>query len=1013
MTPRWATLSPHEREEDEAERLVRPAPKVKPPRRDHRRETVESEDDPDEDSGSDGSLNYKTIGGSIAQRVAAEWIRVRNREKDVVTRVSPETLKETPELYEKVPENEPQRTRGIRRPRLPEKPEKPHYHKEHIPHPEWPDPRPLPPKPLQPLKRAKPPKRVPVPVPPKPEKPPKPKPPGWVWERRQAIVDRFLASFAEPSFVKEATGKMVRVRKKDTGWVGEVSEDTLREDASAYEPVDTEETDKAKNAPGHPPEAPQGVSQGEPPPWAQQEDKPQQEPPETPSGKKPKKTRKPKKPVQEESGKPVQEESGKPVQEESGKPAQEESEPESEPKPKKEKPESKPKKEPKPSKASEEALWRRSQAMIHLIPLLGVDGALEATRNGVNPDNMGEFSRAYTASKRSGIGGDVGAHLDEVRSYFDERGEVKDPVYGVSDKGRRTPWEKLSPDEKDRNREVHKAKVLGLKAALGASLSTTLNARGIPESYGPALSGFVLQGRKNPEHAALSAFQQRLTSGRIEPVPTKRAMRFIQSLSDPRDQKVAAAQYQAGVFQQLQQDFLDSPQGLSEHNSAEDIIKSLRQARDFLRERDVPEDLRSIDLTGLLRERALRKLRSISGQEVKADLVQGALDEEDARDYETAKARWEREEVGREKAREKARKAREKARERYRKEVRQDFLKEHPMGVLEPDVVEKQVDERLRDAGLHEDDDVKSPPKPKPPVNYYSTLPDKVQRQESRKLMRELANSMGPVTKTASAVAARWGAYSTCFPGGVMAQPTRTAVYWGVEPPPVRPYPEWSQAQDLTDADYAVILREAAKWLPKYRDAIPDVRCRAALDLAIRTVGEGKYSARVTAPEYNSLLAKLLKVPSEGTLLTQHTARESPYIPAGTGTGDTTMFDKKQADATLARLDKLAATIQAKHADWGMPFEQAREIVNAIDKTADEIETAAFGKDSLQRRQVEILRQAKVIQQDADEGYMGTFNAPSAPHQVDADEPYMSLYRDDQSTAVNEGKSSVGRPLAP
>ncbi|MFA5053725.1 MAG: hypothetical protein WC565_06690, partial [Parcubacteria group bacterium] len=146
-------------------------------------------------------------------------------------------------------------------------------------------------------------------------------------------------------------------------------------------------------------------------------------------------------------------------------------------------------------------------------------------------------------------------------------------------------------------------------------------------------------------------------------------------------------------------------------------------------------------------------------------------------------------------------------------------------------------------------------------------------------------------------------------------------------------------------------------------------------------------------------------------------AQGSPCIPGMTEhstTGETPMsFPKQQADATLLRLDKLAHTIQANHERWGMPFEQAKAIVNDIDKTADEIEVAAYGAESLQRRQVEVLKQAKVIQRDADESYMDTFANPMAPKQVEADEPYMKLYGDDQSSAVNDGKSSVGRPLAP
>jgi ABC-type transporter Mla subunit MlaD len=128
----------------------------------------------------------------------------------------------------------------------------------------------------------------------------------------------------------------------------------------------------------------------------------------------------------------------------------------------------------------------------------------------------------------------------------------------------------------------------------------------------------------------------------------------------------------------------------------------------------------------------------------------------------------------------------------------------------------------------------------------------------------------------------------------------------------------------------------------------------------------------------------------------------------------TAKLASNDADRILARLDRIAATVQDKYASWGMPFETAKEVVNALDKTADEIEAASFGADSLAKRQAEVLsKTAKVIQRDADEAYMDAFKNPMQPHQVEADERYMSLYKDDQSSAVGSGEASSGRKLAP
>ena len=62
---RRATKTEPEREDEEAERLVKPLPKKNPPRRDRRRERMKPDSDPDvEDPDPDMSKNYKDIGGS-------------------------------------------------------------------------------------------------------------------------------------------------------------------------------------------------------------------------------------------------------------------------------------------------------------------------------------------------------------------------------------------------------------------------------------------------------------------------------------------------------------------------------------------------------------------------------------------------------------------------------------------------------------------------------------------------------------------------------------------------------------------------------------------------------------------------------------------------------------------------------------------------------------------------------------------------------------------------------------
>jgi len=107
--PVTATRDHGERQDEEAERLVRPAPKLKPPRRDRRREQVEPDSDPDtEERDPDESRNYKDIGGSVARRFAkrVKLITVRNKETGDPVRVSPEGLKKDPGKYEEIKPDE-------------------------------------------------------------------------------------------------------------------------------------------------------------------------------------------------------------------------------------------------------------------------------------------------------------------------------------------------------------------------------------------------------------------------------------------------------------------------------------------------------------------------------------------------------------------------------------------------------------------------------------------------------------------------------------------------------------------------------------------------------------------------------------------------------------------------------------------------------------------------------------------------------------------------------------------
>jgi hypothetical protein len=105
----FGTKTHGEKEDEEAERLVRPLPKKKPPRRDRRRDDMQADRDPDTDADKDLkgdpdlSLNYKNVGGSIGliARVVARFsepsLEERVARRYLEAKLSPKVLQKKKE----------------------------------------------------------------------------------------------------------------------------------------------------------------------------------------------------------------------------------------------------------------------------------------------------------------------------------------------------------------------------------------------------------------------------------------------------------------------------------------------------------------------------------------------------------------------------------------------------------------------------------------------------------------------------------------------------------------------------------------------------------------------------------------------------------------------------------------------------------------------------------------------------------------------------------------------------
>ena len=920
-----ATKDTHEREEAEAERLVRPAPKVKPPRDDAKREHIRPERDPDTDGDKDTkadpdlSLNRKKVAGSMAERLAAEWVRVRNKTKDEVTRVHPDTLRDDPDLYEKVPDNEPHRDDGIRPPRKPPRVHKPHYHKDHLPHPKWPDPRPQPKAAPRPPMPPETPKTPAVPEPPEPEKQPKVKPPGWVRERRNlkaALVGRWLRQAAE-----EGEEDLVTVRRKEDGKVVRIKPDTLKETPSAYEQLDEDE------------EGDEGEDEG-----------PEDAPPEEPEKPSPKDDAKPDKPPSASpkelyergehirnllKGDPAMESRFKglsdptnPLRVISDKvPAgallggakiqgietvsdimEALAAPKPPPEPEDEDAEGGDGKSPK-GKPDRPAVTRppatpedKARAQRVLIERLGPHQAKKLLKSGLHPHDAETVAAAFDVAKRREVRpSDLDDYVDKSKAFFQtDPDKVGPPAQGKDAKGVVKPYKELTPKEQGEAWQDHRNKVVAMSLAVRRQVFDSYKRMGAPKALAQAMVAARLGGGKG---LAAKVFSKAMADPDEGMSPGK-AKHLFDTVKDPATREVAAAYLQGRSYQDALHTYLDpsSSKAFHERMPAGQIAGRLTEATGFLRGRDkgLPEDVPKMNLGRLFRTRIYNRLAGMDAK--KADKLLPYLDTLDAEDYRTDKKAWKKQHKGwtqetkaREKKRQKLKAEADREAEAWKAGDPAKRSKDPPLP----------FEERIRQAKLGKKDDPAEPPKPlKPPRYEWRPKSQAEAEKDSKDLFDDLVKSLGgegkePKTKTACLLLGRTLALSSCTPRVTMTRTDRTAVYWGVDPypedqsQPPYAYQGWEQARarDLGESDFQAILTAAKERLrspplsPVPEGMVPDARYRAALDLAIRETGGGRYSVGVHPTIYNTLLARLAQVRDPGTLQTIREASESSYPP--------------------------------------------------------------------------------------------------------------------------------------
>ena len=978
-----ATKTDPEREDEEADRLVRPAPKKKPPRRDRRREQMDLERDPDLTKGEsdpDMSLNYKDVGASAA-RVLRRWAKqklvpVRHKDTGEVVMVSPETLKDTEKSKDYEPLKDEEKQKAIADAKAKEEKTKEKAKK-------------------------------------KEEKGKDEKGEGEVtpeqaaaevqeWmgkgEHKKGAFKRFLSAIptshedatGEPTVMDPETKKRVSFEKlppvaqknlidaytskQEEAKAGRAERKRGKAAVVAMEGLDPEVRKAFETLADPNSEAALKVSefaeQGKEAGHTLDEIHPEKLFPEL-KGKLPKNIA-----SVGQISRIVHDASGYNAMTGAAKAGIS---------------------EPKRREVTDE---ERQASLLLISETFPPDVAADIIIQDLHPDDAMSMARSYHAAKAEPVK-DLKEYAKKASEHFEtDTGRIKPPK-----KWEGKPFNLLSSEQKAEAMRQHQMQVLAASFAAKEKVAHELSMPGpsgkprVHPAMAAGLATYMLSKPKDPI-AATSMADQMAQAAYDTTLREASSTKFISGEGtakelleqlDPEAQKIAQGFLQASDYHTAKDLFLggrgdDEEEGISEHDSPSQILSGLKKAWDFFKKSPASGETGHRS-SGLFSNRVLDRILALAPK--KHAVVQTGVDKAEAKEYESDLKKWK-----------KSHKKWTKSRRKHDKMQPFEGMGKGSLPFPDPEPVE-----------------------PTPPARYGAS----VERRKSR------SKAAARVVQRYVSTYPGWLTMDQSFEDGSTRRDRKTAIYHGVEPYADDPgtYPDWKPAhqRDLSEDDFAQILTSAKEWLAspvlaKHVDGMErDQRLRHALDLSIQA---SKYNRKIHPAVYNMLLARLAGEPEPGPGQTLQTVRGSTCAPCragdiplgqGPGTTENTMPTKlsaeqsKQASDVLGRIDDLAKTVQANHASWGMSFDDAKTVVNDLDKTADTFERMAFGEESLQRRRQEVL--AKVIQREPDEGYMDTFQNPHQPIQTDADEPYMGAYGDDQSSAVADGKEETGEALAP
>lgn len=899
-----ATKTHGERQDEEAERLVRPAPKLKPPRRDRRRERMEVDDDEEEED-KDLSHNFKTIGGSLQERISWRYmiaapktpkLKVRNRETNKVVNVTEETLKAEPGKYEKIDESEEDSD-----PKSFERGEA-----------------------LRSLTKDDPKldgafKSL---LNPKSDL-------GGLAETNPSLPAKSVFKTVQLPEGVETIGDMVKALRGKAPKAKPKPETAPVETPIEEAKTPAEEAKKQRfqkkpppappaEAPAVPAEAPKGD--------APKADAPAAEAPaEAPKGdaKAPEEGKPAEAPPKEEGAKgeaapPAKKKKKAPKPTEEGAPAEGEAEPAPPPEPSEAEKAGVP-----PPKRREASEFERMEAQALIMDTFPPEVATDLLARNIHPDDVSSLVDAYHTSKSFSLKGSSPTEFAENASSFYELDpdRVKPPKTGKNAEGKVVAFDELTPDEKGEAMRKHQMRVVAMSLAAKDVLTRELSMPSwsgkaqIPRDLAATAATFMLRkgGEESGKRLSEKMFQSALgvadyndDGTPAKPLSPKIVQGLFKHLT-PGAKALAVGFLQARDYHHAKAEFLGSGD-ISERSRPRDIFATMKRAKAFFEDRS---KLYGASTEGPHRAqstfqvRLLSKLRALAPDSYKGVRQLMATDQKDT--YDREKAKYEKDL----KAWEERKKAWEAKQPAYRGEP---FSEARPEEPRKPPLYHLAVDPKQtrRDAQQMWDEATTKPAKDKKPEDEKASGEKSKEETESKEPAKDEKDSK---TKTAASILRRF-----TYPcAQTMGQGSdKTGVYHGVDPKAQYPaaYPGWQQGhqRDFGRADFEAILGAARDWLkaPVLSTAVegivPDQQFRAALDLAIR---DSKFDGQIQPGVYNELLSKLAGEPKPGigqTLTTVREARDSSFGSSKKGTPMKVSRELRALAAKVASTDIAAAS---------------------------------------------------------------------------------------------------------